>query len=211
MRKPGAFGWLMATGLAMVAFMANVAPVGAVCPSGFKCVPEHVAAQTAGNQCATMNGGALQFMGFSPNGGSQMLRACYCATDAHDAGVDSTGVEFLASGIGGINSRDFSIVDSGMVENGAQTQVQGAGGCKGVTVTNFAGCPENPSQYCYADITFAPVEVGTPLTANVAFPTECPSLLESLAAGNGTPSTCIEYLPLGSDPTLNYEDRKSVV
>jgi hypothetical protein len=208
MGKIGVFRWMMATGFAVVACLAKVTPVGAVCPSGFECAPEHVAVQTAGNaasQCATMNGGALQFMGFPPNGGSQTLRACYCATDAYDSGVDGTGVEFLASGIEGNNFKDFTIVDSGVVGNGPTTKVAGATGCKGVTFTNFAGCPGNPSQYCYADITFAPVEVGTPLTANITFLTECPNLLEDLALGEGAPSDCIEYLPLGPDPTFNYD------
>jgi hypothetical protein len=195
----------MATSLAVSALLAKVSAVSAVCPSGFECKPEQVAVQTAANGCNTINGGTLQFQSFPPYGGSQTLRACYCATDAHFSGIDSTGVEFLASAIGGTNTEDFTIVDSGVVGNGPTTKVSGAAGCKGVTFTNFSGCPGNPSQYCYADITFSPVEVGTPLSANITFLTECPNLLESLAQGSGTPPSCIEYLPLGSDPTFNYD------
>ena len=85
--------------------------------------------------------------------------------------MDSTGVEFLQSYLGGTNTKDFTIVDSGVVINGQATQLLGGNGCNTVVLNSTAGCPGNPSQYCYADIRFKPVAYGTPLTANITFGT----------------------------------------
>jgi len=178
--KPGIFGFLPAAA-ALAVILTTATPVHAYCPPNTKCQFEEVAVQTSTSGCNTMNGGALSFETLTPGSGlSQTLRACYCATNAYFAGVDNTGVLFLNSSIGGNNSQDFTIIDSGVVSNGVQTtQAAGGGGCNGITFTNYAGCPGNPSQYCYADITFSPAEVGTPLTANILFGTECPNLNSS--------------------------------
>jgi hypothetical protein len=91
-------------------------------------------------------------------------------------------VQFPLTYLGSTNPKDFKIVDTGVVGNGPPTLIAGATGCNGVTLGNTTGCGAgNPSQYCFADIQFKPIEFGTPLTSNITFQTQYPNEPDNIA------------------------------